>query len=284
MGNLLTIVIGIILVYFASQYSFWLGLVVFLLFCAFIIYRSYTNICIAIAMRNQAKGEMDKCFAWFERARKHGMSVTQRVNYAYYLMRDGRLEQSQEIYSRLLSYRLKQEDKNYAKSNYAILKWKQGDIDGAIEELEEIFPYYRTTNVYGTLGYMYILKGDLEKAKAFNDEAYEYNNENTIILDNMVQLYHKLGQEEEAERYADELKAQNPTFAEGFYDIALVKFAQKKYEEAAEALWAAQDIKPTFMTTVSQEQIQTLLDQVYAAAPELAQKAEGDSSTEADEA
>lgn len=266
--NLILIVFGVMAVYWVASINLFLGILLLLVIAAVMIYMRWTGICIMLAMRNHSKGDMQKAFEWFEKGYKHGMTNQQKVNYAYYLMRDGQLEKSEQVYTRLLGFRLPQDDRNYAKSNYAILLWKMGNIDGAIEELEEIFPYYRTTNVYGTLGYMYILKGDMKKAKEFNDEAYEYNNENTVILDNVTQVYEKLGLLEQAEKYADELMAQKPTFKEGLYDIAKVKLKCKKYDEARKALEAAYEIKPTFMTTVTEEQLDELKAQIDAQLPD----------------
>lgn len=241
-----------------------LGVAVIIAFLAIIVYMRYTSICILIAQRCYTKGNIDQAFVWFERAYKHGMTNHQKTDYAYYLMRNGKLEESEAIYNRMLGFKLPAQDRYHAKSCYAILLWKQGHIDRAIEELEEIFPYYRTSNVYGTLGYMYILKEDWARAEEFNREAYDYNNENTVILDNMVILCYRLNRPEEAEKYADELLAQNPTFAEGLYDIALVKHALKKDGEALSALKTALDITPTFMTTVKPDKLQALIDEIKA--------------------
>ena len=64
--------------------------------------------------------------------------------------------------------------------------------------LEEIIKTYETTTVYGSLGYLLILKGNLENALQFNLKAYEYNPSDKIIQDNLGQNYYLLGQYEKA--------------------------------------------------------------------------------------
>ena len=85
-----------------------------------------------------------------------------------------------------------------AKANHAMLLMKTGRLYEAVEELEEIFPTYKNTTLYGSLGFCYLVQGDMKKAQQFNEEAYEYNSDDPVIMDNMMQTYAKLGQFEKA--------------------------------------------------------------------------------------
>ena len=99
----------------------------------------------------------------------------------------------------------------------------------------------------------------MEKAEAFCREAYEFNSDTNVILDNMIQIHTKKGEFSEAEKYADELLAKNPNFIEGFYDIAVVFSNLGRIDEAKECLNKALEIEPSFLTNISHEMVNELL-------------------------
>lgn len=236
------------------------GCLVLLGVCLYYYFRRYATFCIMMAMRCYGKEDIKGCFRWFERGAKRGYDTNQKITYAYYLLREGRIERSEAIFNSVLAFRLDPKTKYLAKSNHAILLLKTGRKQEALEELEEIFPYFKNTTIYGSLGYLYIVTGQLEKAKEFNLEAYDYNKENAVILDNMVQLYAELGDYEEAYRYACELMEQKPAFIEAYYDAAVVEKQLSKTEEAKEHLEHALTIRTTYISTISHEDAQKLLD------------------------
>ncbi len=222
----------------------------------------YAAICIAMAMRSYGNQDINGCFRWFSRAEKKGMNANQKITYAYYLMREGRVERSEALLNSVLAFQQKPELKALAKSNHAILLMKTGRIYEAKEELEEIFPTFKNSNMYGSLGYLYILTGDLKKATEFNLEGYDYNPENAVILDNMVQLYTKLGDYDEAYKYACQLMEKEPVFIEAYYNTAVVEKELGKLEDAKKHLEHALTIRTTFMSTISHEDAQALYDSI----------------------
>ena len=260
MWDLLIIVAGCFLTIKLSQASFVLGAIAGLLVIGIIIFRKFTTICTMVAMRNYTTGKKINAFKWFDKGYKHGMTAQQKVTYAYYLLREGKTEKAEQVYNGMLAFGgLKPEERNYIKSNQAILYVKTGRLTEALEILEEIFPNYKNTNIYGTLGYAYILEGNMEKAEKFCLEAYEFNSDNAVILDNVIQVYTKKGDFETALKYAEELWAKEPTFIEGNYDVAVVFAKSGKLDEAKEALNKALSIEPSFLSNVTHEMINELL-------------------------
>lgn len=235
------------------------GAILLVVIALYLFFAKYANLCMTMAIRQYGSGNIDAAFRWFKKAEKRGLNSQQKITYAYYLLREGQVEKSESILNGLLAFKLKPEIKNPAKSNHAILLMKTGRLDEAREELEEIFPTFRTSNVYGSLGYLYILGDDMEKAKEFNLEAYDFNKENAVILDNMVQLYTKLGEYETAYQYACELMDKKPIFIEAYYNTALVEKELGKTEDAKAHLEHALTIRPTFLTSVKHEEVEQLL-------------------------
>ena len=258
---LLYLAVFVITIYMLFTNTLW-GVLLLLALLLYFYFKRYTSICMAMAMRCYGNQDINGAFRWFSRAEKKGMNTNQKITYAYYLMREGRIERSEALLNSVLAFQLKPELKALAKSNHAILLMKTGRIEEAKEELEEIFPKFKNSNMYGSLGYLYILGDDMEKAKAFNLEGYDYNADNPVILDNMVQLYTKLGDFEEAYKYACQLMEKEPIFIEAYYNTAVVEKELGKLEDAKKHLEHALTIRTTFMSTISHEDAQALYDSI----------------------
>ncbi len=232
---------------------------VILILLVLIIWK-FAALCTFLGNVQYQKGEIESAFSWFERAQKRGMTSNQKITYAYYLLREGKAEQSERLLKEVIMSVSNPQMKNLAKANYATLLIRTDRVEEAVEELEEILPYFKNTTVYGSLGYAYILSGDLEKAKTFNQEAYEYNSENTIILDNMIQLYDKLSDYETAYTYVQKQLEKKPGFIEAYYNIAKVEKALGKIEDAKEHLEYALSLRVTFLSSVNHEDVKALLE------------------------
>lgn len=210
------------------------------------------------------KGNSEEALNWLEKAYKTGNAVIDTVTtYGYLLLKTGHLDHSIKIFTEeLASPKLSPKDRYSIKSNYALALWKQGKLDEAINLFEEIFPNYKNTNVYGSLGYLYNLSGNLEKALKFNLEAYEYNDTSGVILDNLGQIYYLMGELEKADEIFKKLMALNPKFPEAFYDYALVLEKMGDKEKCIEKLRNALLYKPNFLSGITLEDIENKLAQM----------------------
>ncbi len=235
-------------------------LLLILLAILVLFYFKFSTFCTLMATQNYQKGQIESAFNWFSKAEQRGMDMNQKITYAYYLLREGKVEKSEELLKSVLAETGQSPLKNLAKANYATLLIRTDRAQEAIEELEEIFPYFKNTTVYGSLGYAYILVGDMDKAEAFNKEAYEYNSENAIILDNMIQLYAKLGDFETAYTYVEQQDEKKPGFIEAYYNMAVVEKALGKTEDAIKHLEHALAIRPTFLSAVNHDDVNALLE------------------------
>lgn len=212
------------------------------------------------------KGNTQEAINQLEKAYKTGSAKVGVVTtYGYLLLKSGRLEESLKIFKEQLnSTKIADNDLYSLKANYALALWKNGDLDRAIAMYEEIFPYYKNTNVYGSLGYFYLLKGDLEKALKFNQEAMGYNSTGAVILDNLGQTYFLMDELDKAEEVFKKLIALSPKFPEAYYDYALVLEKLGKKELCTQNLRTALNYKPNFLSGVTTEQIEEKLNQVEA--------------------
>jgi len=250
-------ILAIYIVYNAFTVNVFVGIGAILILLIYAYFKWFSNFCISRAKRVYAK-DPEKALSWFERAEKHRMNIGQMETYAFYLMREGKVEKAEEIYAKLLKAGLKPELRLKIRSEYAVFLSKTGRIDEAIAELEDITVHYTNTVTYGSLGYLYLLKDSVRKAVNYNKEAYDYNSDDPVILDNMTQLYIKLGDYNQAKKYADEMLDKKPYFAEAYYDSAYVYLMLGDTERASELIEDAKCCRLTFMSTVKEEDIEKL--------------------------
>lgn len=210
------------------------------------------------------KGNVQETTAMLEKAYKTGQAKARTVTtYGYVLLKYGKLDESMKIFTeQLTSTKLSTKERLNAKSNYALALWKKGQLDEAISINEEIITNYKHTIIYGSLGYLYNLKGDLEKALKFNLEAYNYNDSNGVILDNLGQTYYLLGNLENADEVFKKLMNLNPKFPEAFYDYALVLEKMGDKEKCIEMLKNALQYKPNYLSAITIEDIESKLEEV----------------------
>ena len=257
MWTLLLIVAVGYLIYTAFQFSVAAGIGAVIAVAAYGYFKWYTDFCVSKAKAEYRK-DPEKAFVWFERAEKKGMNIGQMQAYAYYLMREGHVEKSEALYKKILSQNVKPELRYKLRSDLAVLMLKTGRIDEALEELEEITLNYTTTTTYGTLGYLYLLKNNKRKAVEYNEEAYEYNSDDPVILDNMIQLHIKLGEYKKATEYGNKLIEKKPYFIEAYYDTAFAYCKLGEFDTAEEMLEKGKDCRITFMSSVKEEEVEML--------------------------
>ncbi len=282
MWTLLFLIAVVYLIIQAFRFHIAAGIGAILAVIAYGYFRWYAEFCVGKAKSVYSK-DPEQAHLWFAKAEKRGMNIGQMEAYAYYLMREGHVEKSEQIYHKLLSQSVKPELRLKLRADLAVLMMKTGRIDEAIEELEEITLNYTNTTTYGTLGYLYILKNNRRRAEAFNREAYDYNSDDAVILDNMVQLYVKMGKPEQAKQYADKLVEKKPYFIEAYYDAAYVYLKLGDAEKAKEILEQGASCRITFMSTVKEDEVAALRQAIEAGNTSYAHKL-GSFSAEAEAA
>ena len=135
------------------------------------------------------------------------------MSYGVLLMRRGEYEKAKEVYLRV-HYKpgLSKEDRFDLRNNYAICLWRLGKLDEAIATIKRAAADNKTTLVYTTLGLFLILKadqtGDFSEAVAFNNEAYDYDDEDPAILDNIGFLHMTMEEHARGEGDAEKVKAE----------------------------------------------------------------------------
>lgn len=216
------------------------------------------------------KGEVEKAKAKYAEALEAYAKVTadpkcQHVYleaYSVLLMRYHRFEEAMDLLRRADKNKMPKMDKLKLRINFAICQWKTGKLDQAIELMESVFNDLKNSLVYGSLGYMYIEKavqtGDFAKAVEFNQAAYEYDEDDAVVLDNMGQLYLNMGEVDKALDYFERAHERKPKQVDTLYYLAKIYSGRGKTEEAKQLLDTALTGNYSALATTTREMAQEL--------------------------
>ncbi len=241
------------------------AIIALLAYIAIFLYLSRVTVFTVIGSRNYAQGKTELALKWFKRAHENEKSgIKHSVSYAYILLKNAELEKSEEILKKLLKDHHDHQDVPYIKSNLALVLWKKGELDAAIQMLEEVIETYKTTSVYGSLGYLLLLKGDLEKALQFNLQAHEYNSADKIILDNLGQNYYLLGMYDKCAEIYEPLVKVSPSFPEPYYNYGLLLAKQGEPGKALEMMKIALGSKFSYLSSITKEEVEAKVTEIEA--------------------
>lgn len=239
-----------------------IGFAIVIVSLLWLVYSKLPEIYIMLARFNY-HNNTPKMFDLFEKAYKTGkMKPDHRIYYGYMCMREGNLEKAEKMLNTVLAYKQKPDVLARAKTNYAILLWKMGNINEAVETIEEVFPDYKSTVVYADYGYLLLMKGDIKRALEINLEAREYNSTDDVIADNLGQNYYLLGEYEKSREIYIEIMERAPKFPIPYYNYAKTLYALGEKEEAFEKLKTALEHPFSSVAAISREEVEAFLIQV----------------------
>ncbi|MBQ7974798.1 MAG: hypothetical protein IJ300_03845, partial [Clostridia bacterium] len=176
-------------------------------------------------------------------------------------LRTGDPQKALEIINKLLSLsHLKPEIKLLAKQTRVLINYKLGDLDEAYSEAKEMFEDgYTTSNMYCLIGLLMIAKNEpIEETLEFCEKAYDYDSDNRDNVDNLLVCYIKTSNFEKTKELADSLTEEYPSFVEGWYHCAQAYAGTGDSAKALECLAKAKEGDRSFLTTVSEEEIESL--------------------------
>lgn len=209
----------------------------------------------------------EEAYKWMKRAYDTTkLAPSLSLTYAYLMIRDGMLTEAEAVINKVtyLNRRtITKEDMLTANLNRAIIKWKQDNLSEAIEILEDMYKDgLKSTNLYGTLGYFYLLDNQVQKAMEFNIEGYEYNSDNMIIGDNLGASYIANSEFEKADEIYSKLFNLEPQFIEPYYNYGMLMEKRGRYDLAKEYYEKALKYPEKYLSTVKHIDIEAAIENV----------------------
>ncbi len=214
------------------------------------------------AKRKFSKGKLKSALKWFAVANRIGkLGAASLMYYGYLLLRDGQIDLAGTILTHSSLAAKKPELKKRIKSLLAVVEWKRGNLDYAIEMTEETIADYKTTNIYQNLGLFYVIKGDARKALNFNLEAYDYNSDDMIIMDNLAESYALYGDDEKATEIYEALLKKKPHFPEPYYGFGMLLIKNGQKERGIELIEESLEKRFSFLSVLQKEEVEKMLEE-----------------------
>lgn len=185
---------------------------------------------------DESEVKLNEAIKLYDEAYAKGFRKTNALQgYALLLMRSGNFERAREIMLECSKAEKMTQDERFSlRVDFSICQWKMGNLDKAIETIRMAAETKKNSLIYTTLG-MYLIErgrltGDFEEAIALNNEAYDYDDEDAGVLDNMGQLHAALAEKAEKDGDAEAAKALR---------AKALGFLKKAYDEKPEQVSSA---------------------------------------------
>ena len=215
---------SVIIVFFAFTVNIFVGIIaVIALFYVYGYLNRYATIT-KRAMDASSRGKQREALQLMEEAYKlNPKHPAVLANYSYLLLKSNQVDKAEDMLETLKKQNKIDKLLPNITMTQSLIRWKQGKLDEAISILEELQSKMQTTVLYGSLGYFYIEKGDLDRALDYNLQALDYNDSDAIILDNLLLTYILREEWDKADEISEKLMALSPKFPEAYYHDGLLK-------------------------------------------------------------
>lgn len=208
----------------------------------------------SLAYYKHARGDYKEAERLYELAVKKGLNKIEKLGtYAVLVMRNGEFERALDMFNKMILMHPKKELRLKIRQNRAIANIKLGNIEAARIALEDIHKSNRTKKVYQSLGYLYALTND-KKSESYNLEAYDYDEYDTVILDNLTQHYINNNDYLNARIYAEKALDLNNNLIDVLYHLALIEEHDKNKDKAKEYANSMMDAEISALNDVSIEE------------------------------
>lgn len=161
------------------------------------------------ALTLQSKGRVDEAKAKYAEALKAGMDQPRLLlAYSVLLIRSGEFEAAKDLLVKTQKAPgITADQKSQLFMNYAVCVYKLGDLEKGVSLLEKQHIHQPSGLIYQTLGYLYVEKylpekkpadddgawdEGVQKALAYLKESVDYDEDDSICLDNIGQFYYRV--------------------------------------------------------------------------------------------
>lgn len=269
-GILFKLVLPIVLTIILFNFSKIAGIIGIIAYIGYLVVSGRPRYYAMAGKKCYDAGDMKGAAEWFEKCYKSGnANISLKASYAYILLKAGETDKAHEVLKPLLNVKMSSDEEITVKSNYALVLWKKNDIDGAVDVMERLLEKYKNTLVYENLGYFLMLKGDFNRALELNLEAYNYNSDDKIIMDNLGQNYFMLGDNDKSIEIYEKLMDRKPEFPEPYYYYGCALAASGRLKEGLEAMKKGVDYKFSPLSTIDKEQMENKIRELESSVGEV---------------
>lgn len=254
---ILTLAVPLIILYEAFVINILLGLIVLLAYIVYGCYKIRDEFFAFLGNKKYMEGKDEECYKWLKKAYETKKCTPKVQNaYGFILLKLGYIEEAEKVLENLANKKITKDEAMRVKANQALAVWKKGNVFRAIPMLEEIYSNFKNTNIYAYLGYLLIIKGDLEKALKVNIEAYDYNNTSSDIVGNISLNYYLIDELDKGKEICEKFIAQKPNYAQVNYIYALILEKQNNFAEALINMKKVIGSRKSILSDLTEEKLQ----------------------------
>jgi len=211
-------------------------------------------------MKTYGSGDIKKALDMLKNSVEGGLSAKHQLTVGYLLLKEGYPEDAERIFTYLIHHPHRKFNPQHARSYSALIHWKMGRLDEAVEELETLLEEnYRSSALYCNLGFFLIEQDRLDRALEVNLEAESYDEESPVIQDNLGLCYIRKKEWALAQKVYDKLIPADPAFPDAWYNAARVSLHQGDKETAESRLKTALTKKFSYLSTLSRTDVEEML-------------------------
>lgn len=183
--------------------------------------------------------------------------------YGALLMQEGNFEKCREVFEKAL-------DNSYDKPGFIpaitcsiiTCRYKMGEKEEALKEAEELWNDIKNSTTYVLYGYLLMAMGRIDDALKINTEAFEYDDEDVAICDNLAQTYYSLGDMENAKKYFERAVSIKYNMVDSCYFLSRIYIQEGELKKAYNLLEDAKDAPFNALTTVTKEELNRAFDEI----------------------
>lgn len=236
---------------------------IWVLIIAFLVWWLIRSFHISAAKMNSANQDYKSALAHWEAAYYKKPDQTKGIQFGYLLLRSGEFERAEWIFHEVLQMpKLTEQNKLQTETMLGLVAWKKGDLDEAIQTFEELHKREENTVIYANLGFLYLLRDGAEETLPFLQQAYEYNDTNPVIMDNLAECYIRMERWEEAEELLTKAVKQPRPIAENYYHYAVVAEHNKEFDDALSYYQKAIKMDLNVLSGLDEQEIQKRIDRL----------------------
>lgn len=215
------------------------------------------------------KGEYKKAVEKYKKAyNTKRLSADMEIYCGYIFLKEGEKALCEQVFDRVATKKLNPYQQNRFDINYAILLWKKGQLDNAVELLEHVWEREQSVNVAGTLGALLLMQArktqNYTKALDFCEKTNEQFTYERTIMANLGEAYYSVGRNDDALALFGELMDCGTTAPAPFYYYALALLKANKTLEAEEMLTRSLRQRFSALSTVSRKEVKAKLEEISA--------------------
>lgn len=206
-----------------------------------------------------SKGKIDKALELYELSIKNNTKVpTAYLNLGVFRLNQGNakeaitlLEKAESLNKNIIL------DKNI-KVSIASCYWALNDIDKAIDILENLRNSYEyvNINVITTLGYMYFLNHDYEKALEITNKALEEDPNSAAAWDSLGQIYFAKQDFNNAKNAFIKALSENNYLLESNYFLGIIYEQEENFEEAKKCFIQSKNCKISTLSYITNKEVE----------------------------